>query len=92
MKTQDEVLSDWLHTLVQAFEISEIEIDIDEVLSLAGVAAHRVVRPAAPLTTFVAGLAAGLAVGHGQADDEAAIRKAIAIARQLAEAESAEPA
>ncbi|WP_416351953.1 NTP transferase domain-containing protein [Subtercola sp. RTI3] len=34
---------------------------IDAILALAGTAAHAVVRPAAPLTTFVAGYAAGLA-------------------------------
>ncbi|WP_427016514.1 DUF6457 domain-containing protein [Pseudarthrobacter sp. P1] len=92
MKSQDEVLSDWLHTLVQAFEISDIEIDADAILSLAAVAAHRVVRPAAPLTTFVAGLAAGLAAGHGESTADLAIRSAIDMARALAEAESGEPA
>ena len=34
--------------------------DIDAILGLAGVAAHNVVRPAAPLTTFLAGYAIGL--------------------------------
>ncbi|WP_026553688.1 DUF6457 domain-containing protein [Arthrobacter sp. 35W] len=88
MKSQEEVLSDWLHTLVQAFEIADVDVDIDAILSLAGVAAHNVIRPAAPLTTFVAGLAAGLAAGSGQASEELAITSAIAMARRLAEAEA----
>jgi molybdopterin-guanine dinucleotide biosynthesis protein A len=36
------------------------EADIDAILGLAGVAAHNVLRPAAPLTTFLAGYAVGL--------------------------------
>ncbi|MGN6741803.1 MAG: DUF6457 domain-containing protein [Amnibacterium sp.] len=39
-------------------------------LGLAGVAAHNVVRPAAPVTTFLAGYAAGLK--GGSAEDVAA--------------------
>ena len=67
MKSQDETLEDWCRALLQALELEGVEIDVSEVLALAGVAAHSVVRPAAPLTTFIAGYAAGLASRPGQA-------------------------
>lgn len=84
MKSQDETLEDWCRALLQALELEDIEIDINEVLALAGVAAHSVVRPAAPLTTFIAGFAAGLASGSGQAADAAAMQAAVGVARKLA--------
>ncbi|MGG5173818.1 NTP transferase domain-containing protein [Pseudarthrobacter sp. J1763] len=63
MNTQDEVLEQWCADLAQALELEDIEVDVQGILNLAGVAAHSVVRPAAPLTTYLAGLAAGLEVG-----------------------------
>lgn len=89
MENHDEVLQAWLEKLLAAFEIADVDVDLHAVLNLAGVAAHSIVRPAAPLTTFVAGLAAGMAAGSGQADDAAAMRSAIAMAKQLAAAEAA---
>ncbi|CAH0208002.1 hypothetical protein SRABI26_02086 [Arthrobacter sp. Bi26] len=84
MKSQDETLEDWCRALLQALELEDVEIDVNEVLALAGVAAHSVVRPAAPLTTFIAGFAAGLASGSGQATDSASMESAMAVARRLA--------
>jgi molybdopterin-guanine dinucleotide biosynthesis protein A len=84
VKSQDETLEDWCRALLQALELEDVEIDVSEVLSLAGVAAHAVVRPAAPLTTFIAGFAAGLASGSGQATDAVSMQAAMAVARQLA--------
>ena len=89
MKTQDETLEDWCRALLQALELEDVEIDINEVLALAGVAAHAVVRPAAPLTTFIAGFAAGLASGSGQAPDAVAMQAAMGVARKLASAYAA---
>ena len=85
MKSQDETLEDWCRALLQALELEDVEIDVNEVLALAGVAAHAVVRPAAPLTTFIAGFAAGLASGSGQAPDAASMQAAIGVARKLAQ-------
>jgi hypothetical protein len=85
VKSQDETLEDWCRALLQALELEDVEIDVSEVLGLAGVAAHAVVRPAAPLTTFIAGFAAGLASGSGQATDAVSMQAAMAVARQLAE-------
>lgn len=92
MENHDEVLEAWLAKLLAAFEIADIEVDTHAVLNLAGVAAHSIVRPAAPLTTFVAGLAAGLAAGSGQASDGAAMAAALGMAKKLAAAEGASAA
>ncbi|WP_449371910.1 DUF6457 domain-containing protein [Arthrobacter psychrolactophilus] len=74
--------------LLEAFEIADIEVDVNAVLSLAGVAAHSIVRPAAPVTTFVAGLAAGLAAGMGQTSEANAMAAALGMAKKLAAAEA----
>ncbi len=89
MKSQEEVLEDWVHTLLQAFEIADLTIDTDAILKVAGEAAHAVIRPAAPLTTFIAGLAAGLAAGSGQAAEAAAMNAALELAGKMAAAEAA---
>jgi hypothetical protein len=92
MENNDELLEAWLAKLLAAFEIADIEVDMHAVLNLAGVAAHSVVRPAAPLTTFVAGLAAGLAAGSGQAGSAQSMASALDLAKQLARAEAPAPA
>ncbi|MCW2801766.1 MAG: molybdopterin-guanine dinucleotide biosynthesis protein [Aeromicrobium sp.] len=69
------VLDDWVAKLAAELGIADLDLDITQVLDLAGSAAHAVVRPAAPLTTFVAGLAAGLAGGL-PSDLQAAIDRA----------------
>jgi hypothetical protein len=53
-------LHDWIDELMDALEV---EGDIDEglVLDVARQAAHRVERPAAPISTFLLGFAAGRA-------------------------------
>ncbi|MFB9712888.1 DUF6457 domain-containing protein [Arthrobacter methylotrophus] len=84
MKSQEETLEEWCRSLMQAFQLEDVEIDINEILSLAGVAAHSVVRPAAPLTTFIAGFAAGRAAGSGQATETASMDAALGLARTLA--------
>jgi hypothetical protein len=83
VKSQDETLEEWCRALLQAYELEDVQIDVNAILSLAGVAAHAVVRPAAPLTTFIAGLAAGLAAGAGQVPDAAAMTAAMDRARSL---------
>jgi len=84
VKSQEETLEEWCRTLLQAFELEGVEVDINEVLAVAGVAAHSVVRPAAPLTTFIAGYAAGMARGIGQASDDASMNAALELARKIA--------
>lgn len=84
MKSQDETLEEWCRSLLQAYELEDVQMDVNAILSLAGVAAHSVVRPAAPLTTFIAGFAAGLASGSGQATDSVSMAAAMDVARALA--------
>lgn len=84
MKSQEETLEEWCRSLLQAYELEDVQVDINEILSLAGVAAHSVIRPAAPLTTFIAGFAAGLAAGSGQATEAASMDAAMGLARTLA--------
>ena len=84
MKSQDETLEEWCRALLQAYQLEDVQIDVNAILSLAGVAAHSVVRPAAPLTTFIAGFAAGLASGSGKAPDTASMSAAMDLARSLA--------
>jgi hypothetical protein len=90
VKSQEETLEEWCRSLLQAYELEDVQVDINAILSLAGVAAHSVVRPAAPLTTFIAGLAAGLATGAGRSVDPAAVESALSVARSLAAAYDAE--
>ncbi|MGA8987588.1 DUF6457 domain-containing protein [Aeromicrobium sp.] len=77
-------LADWMATVADELGITELDLDPELVLDLAAVAAHSVVRPAAPLTTFVAGLAAGLA-GGSTADLRAAIDVATALCERVEE-------
>lgn len=76
-------LDQWINELLSAFELKGTEVDIDKVLSLAGIAAHSIVRPAAPLTTYVAGYAAGLAVGRGESGEKPAMDSADELARAV---------
>jgi hypothetical protein len=78
-RTDDgDVLNRWLLSLATELGISPDDVDIAEVLDLAKIAAHSVARPAAPVTTFLAGLAAGRA-GGTRADIQATIRAASAL-------------
>lgn len=73
-----DALGRWVDELCAALQL-DTALDRDLVLDLARDAAHGVARPAAPLTTFLVGLAAGLR--GGSADDVAA---AAEIAKRLA--------
>ena len=76
----DADLDQWVAHVAAELGIDGLDVDVDAVLDLASVAAHAVVRPAAPLTTFLAGLAAGRA--GGSVDD---VREAIARATAICE-------
>ncbi|MBK5217006.1 MAG: hypothetical protein JJE02_05430 [Propionibacteriales bacterium] len=58
----EEQLDAWAGKLAAALGI-EVDFDISDILDLAADAAHSVMRPAAPITTFLVGLAAGQAGG-----------------------------
>lgn len=80
---EDEVLRQWCRTVADAAGVPDLEVDLKTVLGLAGRAAHSVMRPAAPLTTFVVGYAAGVAAGSGKATSDDAIAAAADIGFQL---------
>ncbi len=56
----DDILARWWQALTTELGIDP-QADPEALLDLAGTAAHSVVRPAAPLTTFLVGYAAGAA-------------------------------
>ena len=78
----DALLEAWSDEVRAALGIDE-DVDVKAVLGLAGVAAHAVVRPAAPLTTYLVGFAAGRAAARGE-DPAAAAAEATRVARELA--------
>ncbi|QCX77960.1 molybdopterin-guanine dinucleotide biosynthesis protein MobA [Streptomyces sp. YIM 121038] len=79
------LLDEWISAVKDELGI-DLDVDTGTLLDLARDAAHGVARPAAPLTTFLVGYAAGLAGASGgpQAVAEAS-RKAAALAARWAE-------
>jgi hypothetical protein len=79
------VLNEWTNLLKQELGLAgdrDLEVDVRTILDLARVAAHQVDRPAAPLTTFLVGYAAGLRGGGADV-----VRELSALAAALAEAQ-----
>jgi hypothetical protein len=73
------VIDDWVTELCTALDVPADAVDVSALLDLARDAAHHVERPAAPLTTYIVGLAAGKAGG-----DAATIADLTARATRLA--------
>jgi hypothetical protein len=80
-------LDNWSKQLSDALGLEGTQFhgaeSVDQILSLAGVAAHAIIRPAAPVTTFLVGYAAGLAAAGGT-DSTVAAHNAIEIAKTSA--------
>jgi hypothetical protein len=72
-------LDEWIVELAAALGVDASLVDRDLILDLARDAAHGIARPAAPLTTFLVGLAAGQ---RGATSD--LIRDAVERAQRLA--------
>lgn len=72
------MLDEWTRELAAALGV-DLTVEVDTVLDLAGDAARGVVRPAAPVTTYLVGYAAARNGG-----DAAAVADAVATARALA--------
>lgn len=86
MSEKDEILLDWASRLAEQLGVPLDQVPVDDILGLAGVAAHRVIRPAAPLTTYIVGYAAGLAAANGGSDRPGSAMDVYAdAARRLAE-------
>jgi hypothetical protein len=82
MEDLDPQLTAWADEVRSTLGI-DADVDVSAVLGLAGVAAHAVVRPAAPLTTYLVGFAAGRAAARGE-DPAAAAAEATRLVRELA--------
>lgn len=67
------VLDDWLTEVIEALGLDPAGFDRDLLLDLTRDVAHGVARPAAPLTAYLAGLAAGRD-GGGAEQLQAAVR------------------
>lgn len=106
MSSEDEQLRElaaWSARLAAELRLEGFVVDVEALLALAGVAAHSVRRPAAPLTTYVVGYAAGLAAAGGAVDGAdvggtrtgdspaaAELARAIDVATRLAKTAAAE--
>ncbi|MFE6889825.1 NTP transferase domain-containing protein [Streptomyces sp. NPDC057694] len=92
IREHGHVLDEWISAAKDELGI-DLDVDTGVLLDLARDAAHGVARPAAPLTTFLVGYAAGRA-GGGPEAVAAAAAKAAALANRWAEeaaAADAEP-
>lgn len=77
--SEDNRLDGWLRELCEALDLPiELAQHRNLLLDVARDAAHGVARPAAPLTTFLVGYAAG------RADSQGAVERAAQIATELA--------
>jgi hypothetical protein len=77
------MLDDWVTKLSQDLGVKPDDVAISEILDLARDAAAAVARPAAPITTFIVGYAAGLR-GGGRDTIAETVRQALAaIAAEL---------
>jgi hypothetical protein len=77
------MLDDWVTKLSQELGIKADDVAISEILDLARDAAQAVARPAAPITTFIVGYAAGMR-GGGRDTIAQTVREALAaIAAEL---------
>lgn len=80
-------LDDWVSDVLRTLELDPTGYDRDLLLDLTRDVAHRVARPAAPLTAYLAGLAAG-----GAGGDRKALEDAVARITELLPAAEPEPA
>lgn len=83
---QDQ-LEAWVTALSEQLDIDVTGLDTQALLDVARDAAHSVMRPAAPLATFLVGYAAG-AAGTGMAGVEEANAKASALALNWPQADA----
>lgn len=80
MSDQGALLAAWADDVGRELGLG-LTVDVEVVLDLAGDAAHGVVRPAAPLTTFLV----GVAVGRGARLDDAVQAVGRVLARRAAQ-------
>ena len=79
-------MDDWIADAKAELGI-DLDLDVTELLDLTKLVAHKVARPAAPLTAFLIGYAAARA-GGGAAAVTAASRTVTALAERLPDGET----
>ena len=79
-----EALDDWVAEAAALLGIAPADVPVATVLDLARRVAHGVARPAAPVTTFLL----GLAVGAGRAEELAALADRLGDAAEAHAAEA----
>lgn len=55
----NDQLDEWLRAVCASLDLEKTESNVTEILGVAKEVAHNVVRPAAPVTTYLMGLAVG---------------------------------
>ncbi len=86
--SEQPAIVSWLHDLAGELGITEAEpghAEIRQLLELARDAAHQVERPAAPLSTFLVGVAVGRGASVAEASEAAS---ALALDRRRPDADS----
>ena len=78
------VVRSWADEVADALGIARGELELEELLAVAGLSARAAVRPAAPVTTYLLGLAVGRAVAQGS-DPADAFHAGVSTVRTLAE-------
>lgn len=90
IREHGHVLDEWITAVKDELGV-DLEVDAPLLLDLARDAAHGVARPAAPLTTFLVGYAAGRAGSEGPQAVAEAVRKATDLAaRWVAESQQSD--
>lgn len=69
-----EALDGWLAAVAEEFGFDAAEVSIELLLNVAAEVAHQVARPAAPLSTFLLGLALGREGAGGQSLEQLTAR------------------
>lgn len=86
------ILTQWSERLAEALQILDLEVDQELLLNLARKSAAEVIHPAAPVTTFMVGYAAGLKAGATGGDSKVssavAVSEAASVAFRLCEGDT----
>jgi hypothetical protein len=88
-EAENEALRAWCRQLAVELGVTDLEVDLPALLGLAGRASRAILRPAAPLTTFLVGYAAGVRAAGEGVSPQAAVRSATDSAVALCRAEQA---
>ncbi|MBG0740872.1 hypothetical protein IV500_15965 [Paeniglutamicibacter antarcticus] len=80
---EERDVTQWGQRLSQALQILDLQVDQKLILKLADESTRSAGPSAAPISTFLVGYAAALAVSSGHVGSQAAVRSAVDTALQL---------